>query len=104
MKNGQWISADVQVRIEPPPISPIKVELEELYAVHNIKVKFWRNPSQTASETYKINISTFNDGQLEKFLALLRRIKIKIDETSTTPVLVWINYLRTMLCGTVLRE
>ena len=89
--------------IEPPPITLIKLESEELHATHIIKVRVWRNPSQSASETYKINISTFNDGQPEEFLALMRNFKITIDGTGTTTASGQINYLYKILCGTSLR-
>ena len=72
--------------------------------MHIIKVKVWRNPSQAALETYKINISTFNDGQPEELLALLRNCNIAIDGTGTTTASGRINYLSTMLRGTNLRE
>ena len=55
-------------------------------------------------ETYKINISTFKDDQPEELLALLRNCKIAIDGTGTATASDRINYLRTMLRGTNLRE
>ena len=74
MKNDPWISTDVQARIEPPPTSLIKVGLEELHATHIIKVKMRKNPSQDISETYNMNMYTFNDKQPEVFIALLRNL------------------------------
>ena len=56
------------------------------------------------SETYKLNISTFDDGQPEEFLSLLRNFKIAIDVTGMTTGSGWINYLSTMICVTSLRE
>ena len=55
------------------------------------------------SETYKTNISTFDDSQSEEFLALLRNFKFAIDGTSTTTALNCINHLRTILRGTSFR-
>ena len=55
-------------------------------------------------ETYKINIYTFKDDQPEELLALLRNCKIAIDGTGTAAASYRINYLRTMLSGTNLRE
>ena len=49
-------------------------------------------------------MSTFDDSQSEEFLAQLRIFKIAIDGTGTTTASVWINYLRTMLRETTLRE
>ena len=104
MKNVQCLSTDVQVCIEPPPIHFIKAEMEEINATHIIKVEFWRKPSQATLETYKINISTFDNGQPEEFLALLRNFKIEIYGTVMDTAAVRINYQRTMLHGTSLRE
>ena len=44
-----WISADVQARIEPPPITLIKAELEEERVSNIIKVKMQRNPEMYTS-------------------------------------------------------
>ena len=38
-----------------------------------------RNPSQATSETYNMNMYTFDNGPAEEFLALLRKFKIMID-------------------------
>ena len=78
--------------------------MEEINATHIIKVEVWRNPSQATLETYKINISTFDNSQPEELLALLRKFKIEIDGTVTATVSGCINYLQTMLHGTSLRE
>ena len=103
MKNGPWISAYVQACIETHKTPLIKAELEELHATHIIKVNIRRNPSQATSETYNMNISTFDDGQPEEFLVLLRKFKIAIDGIGTTTPTGWINYLRMMLRGKSLR-
>ena len=63
MKNAPCLSADLQACTETPPIYLNKVELYELHATHIINVEIWRNPSEATSETYKINMSTFDDGQ-----------------------------------------
>ena len=49
-------------------------------------------------------MNTFDDDQLEKFLALLKNSKIEIYVLGTTTSSVQINHLRTMLCGQALRE
>ena len=40
-----------------------------------------RNPATSMSETYNINMSTFEDRQPEEFLALLKNFMIAIDGT-----------------------
>ena len=72
MNKGPWISSYVHSRIDPLPINLIEAELEEHKATNIMKVKIQRNPSQAVSETYKANMSTFNDVQPETFLALQR--------------------------------
>ena len=103
-KNGPWVSADVQAHIETPPRPLTNVDLEEHHRAHIIKVKIQINPSQCTSETYKINMSTFNYVQSEEFLALMRNWKIAIDGTIMTLPSVRNNYLRTMLRGKVLEN
>ena len=63
-----------------------------------------RNPAMDMSETYNINMSTFEDGQPEKFLALLNNFKIAIYGTGMTSPSGRINYLRTMLRGEALKR
>ena len=50
-----------------------------------------RNPTLTMSETYNINMSTFEDYQPEDFLALLKNYKISIYGTGTMSLSVIIN-------------
>ena len=47
--SGTWISADIQARIEPPPILLIKEELLEQKASNVFMVNIRRKPSQAAS-------------------------------------------------------
>ena len=103
MNNVGCISSDMQARIEPPPILLIKLEVDDNRKTHIIKVKMQRNPSSATSETYNVNMNTFDDDQPEEFLSLLRNFKITTDGTGTTTTSVRINYLRTMLCGKTLR-
>ena len=79
-KNVPWVTTYVQSRIYPPPTPLIKVELYELHTTHIINVKMRRNTSQAISETYNINMSTFNDGQPEKFLTLVKKFESKLIE------------------------
>ena len=46
---------------------------------------------------YELKMTTFENGQREDFLGLLKNFKTSIDGTGTTTVAVRINYLRTML-------
>lgn len=101
--NGQWLSADVQAYIEPPESPLIKVEPEEIRKKH-YQVRILEKPLTTASETCKINKSTFDYGQPEELLVLLRNFQIEIDGTGTTTASGRINYLHTMIRGTSLRE
>ena len=56
------------------------------------------------SETYNINISTYDDGRPEYFLAILKNFKIAIDGTFKTYPSAQINYLHTMLRGQLIKE
>ena len=56
------------------------------------------------SETYNVNMYTFNEGQLEEFLALLRNWKIATEGTRATSLSGRIDYQCTLLRVASLRE
>ena len=103
-KNDNWLTVYVQSRIEHLTNPLVEVEIEEARAINIIKVKVWRNPTSDNLETYNINISTFEDGQPEEFLALLNNFRTVIYGTGTMSPSGRINYLRTMLRWEALRE
>ena len=43
-------------------------------------------PASATSETYKLNIATFEKGKQDKFLALTKKSKTVIDGTVSIPV------------------
>ena len=94
---GPWLNADIQARIEPPLVPLTKAELEEKKSKNIIKVKIWRNPSQATSETYKFNMSTFDDDKPINNFVLLRNWIFATDRTRTTSLSGGIIYLRSFL-------
>ena len=58
-----------------------------------------RDPMSTTLETYKLNMSIFEKGQLEDFLGILANFNTSIDKTVTTTAVGRINYLGMMLHG-----
>ena len=104
MKNVPCLSADMQARIETPRVPLVKLKLEDERTTRIIKFKMQRNSSSAASETYNINMTTFNDSKPEEFLALLKNFKIVIYGTGTTTLSGRINYLLIILCGQALME
>ena len=63
-----------------------------------------QNPSDPASETYKLKIFTFKHGQTEELLQLMKNVKRSVDDTGTTTRVGKINYPRTMLHGEAIRD
>ena len=63
--SGPCLSFEIQAQIEPSLMPLIKPKLVEQKETNIIRVKIRRNPSQAASETYKVNISNFKDNQPE---------------------------------------
>ena len=63
-----------------------------------------RKPATSMSETYNINMSTFEDGQPEELLVLLKNSIIAKNGTGPMSAFVQTNYLRKMLRGGALRE
>ena len=62
------------------------------------------NLESSASETYKLKMATFKNGQPEYFLVLTKNFKTTIDRTGTTTVAIRISYIRNMIYGEALRE
>ena len=60
-------------------------------------MKMCQNPSNIASEMYKLKIVTFDHGQLEEFLQLMKNFKRVVDGTGTATVAGNINYPLTIL-------
>ena len=91
VQHTNWISADVQARIDTPPIPLINVELEEERASNIIKAKLRKPLALATSETCNIDIVTLENSQPEEFLALLNNFKIAVYRTGTTSVVGQIN-------------
>ena len=79
-----WISAEVQKRIKPPSNHVVKKEPDKVNEYVIIKIKMRRNPSDANSETYELKIVTFEHGQPEEFLALVKNFKKLVEGTGTT--------------------
>ena len=103
-QHANGLISDMHAHIEPLSFPLINVELEEELASHTIKVNMGRKPTSATSETYNINMSSFEYGQPEDFLALLNNFRIVIDGTGTTSLSGQMNYLSTMLHVEDLRE
>ena len=87
----------MQAYIEPPPIPLIKKETDDASKCDIIKIKMLWNPSDVDSEMYELNIATFEHGQPEEFLALMKNFKTNIDRTGPTLAAGKINYLSNIL-------
>ena len=94
-----WISAEVQERIKSSPILIIKKETGDVSNCDIIKIKMHRNLSDADSEMYELKIATFEIGQPEEFLALIKNFKTAIDGTGTMLAAVRMNYLLNLLRG-----
>ena len=60
-----WLSAKVKELIDPPPIPLIKESSEDVIECDIININMSRSPSAAGSETYELNIETFENGQPE---------------------------------------
>ena len=59
--NPNWLSEDVQARIETPPIPLNRMVAETVKECDITRIKMHHDPAATDSETYKLNISMFNN-------------------------------------------
>ena len=60
-----WLRVDVQAHIYPPPIPLIKSVTENVNKYDIIKIKMRQNPESADSDTYKLNIATFDNRKQE---------------------------------------
>ena len=61
--NPNWLSTDVQARIDPPPIPFANMEETEECHTNTIKVNMKRNPESATSETHKRKMKIFENVQ-----------------------------------------
>ena len=71
--------------------------------MQNCQGQYASKPGAATSETYKLKMATFENGQPEYFLMLLKNVKTAIDRTQTSLDVERINHLRTMLRVEALR-
>ena len=60
-----WLRVDVQAHIYPRPIPLIKSVTENVNKYDIIKIKMRQNPESADSDTYKLNIATFDNRKQE---------------------------------------
>ena len=99
-----WLSAEFQARIKHSLILLIKKYPKESNEYDIIKIKMRWNPSDAASEMYKLKIVTFKHSQPEEFPQLMNNFKREVDRSGTTTVVGKTNYIRTLLHGEAIRE
>ena len=96
MKNYLFLSTKVYARIDPPPITMIKKEVD-IKDKNTIKIKIQRSPNITNSKTYEFKIGTFDSGNLDEFLQLLTNFDEAVVRTGTPSTVGKIAFLRTLL-------
>ena len=89
----------LQARIKQPPIPLINKETDGMKECDIIKIKMIQNLSNTDLETYKLKIVTFEHGQPEEFLSLMKNFKKAVDGTGNTQTAGNMNYICTILHG-----
>ena len=88
-----WLSAEVQARIEPPP-TPIASPKEfKERACNTIKVKRRRNPTSAGSETYEFKMTIFENGKPKRLLQLMMNLNKAIDKTGNMAVAGIIHFI-----------
>ena len=97
------LSAEVQACIEPLLIPPIKREKYDVSECDIINIKMCWNLYDADLEMYELKIETFEHGQPEEFLALMKNFKTAIDGTGNKSAAVKINYLCNLLHGEALQ-
>ena len=63
-----------------------------------------QKPASATSETYKLKMNIFENGQPEELIFLLENFKKAIDGTITTTISIQSNCLRTIIYGETLPD
>ena len=81
----------MQTWIKTSPITLVKKVTDDVRECKIINIKLNHNPSSADSETYKLKIATFENGQTAESLAVLNNFKTTINRKGTTSAAVKIN-------------
>ena len=71
LRNPNWISVDVQVRIDPTPIPLNRALTENVKECDIIMTKIYWDPTSAMSETYKLKNAMSKNGKQEEFLKMI---------------------------------
>ena len=94
---------DVQARIEPPTIPLNRTVTDNMKGCDIIRIKMRWDPESYMSETYELNIDTFENVKPEELLALMNNFNTMSEGTGTMSATRSINYLHHMLRGEAIR-
>ena len=97
--NPNWLSAEMQAHIKPPPIPLAIPEEVQDRACNIIKVKMIRNHVSAGSETYEFKINIFKNWNPEGLLKFMKKVKKYIKGTGMMKIAGIINVLCTLLRG-----
>ena len=101
--NNKCINADIQARIDPPPIPLPKATTGKKEETNIIKINMCRDPTSATSDNYELKVQTFENGKPEEFLQMMKDFNTVSDGTGTTPAQGKIQFLRKILRREFLR-
>ena len=68
---NKWNVVTVQVHVEPPPISLIKIKNSDKLDKYFVTLKLCRDLMLEKSDLYELKMTLFDDGESEEFLLLI---------------------------------
>ena len=92
------------MRVEPTPISLIKINHDDNSDKDIVKLKLRRDPKSSFSYLYEFNKHFFDNVNLEEFLLFVQNFIITLVTSGTLAMGAKIQYLHTIVCGKLLRH
>ena len=102
--NKKWNVGVVQVHVEPPPISLIKIKHDDKSDKYFVKLKLLRDPKSYKLDLYEFKIALFGNGDLEEFLLFVSNFNMTLDASGTLDLATKAQYLRMIFRVETLRQ
>ena len=99
MPNNNCNQGTVQVHIDSPPMTLIKIKNDEKSDKDCVKIKFCRVPTSQKSDLYEFKMTLFDNGDPEELLLLIINFNMTLEASGTLVASANIQYLFMLVHG-----
>ena len=89
----------MQTRVEPPPISLIKIKHDDKSEKYFVKIKLRRDPKSSFLGLYEFKMTLFDNDNSEKFILLLQNFNRTLAASGTQETDKKVQYICTLVRG-----